>query len=124
MLIIYLATPYSHSNFQIQQDRFSLACQITAKLINQGHLVFSPIAHGHPISLHGNVATHWEHWKMLDVALLSRCDSLWVAMIQGWESSVGIKAELGIAKKLGKPIFFLCPTTLVVNPYVENCHAL
>jgi len=31
----------------------------------------------------------------------------WVAMLPGWDQSTGIKAEIEIAEKMGKPVSFV-----------------
>jgi hypothetical protein len=113
--LIYLASPYSSPTIAIQQQRYELICQIAGELILQGHVVFSPVVHGHGIAEHGNVATDWTTWGRLDLELLRRCDEVWVAMISGWDNSIGVEEEVIIAIDLGKPVGYLNPTSLKVN---------
>jgi len=34
-------------------------------------------------------------------------DEVWVLMLPGWDQSTGIKAEIEIAKKMGKSVSFV-----------------
>ena len=45
MSFIYLATPYSHKDPQVRQNRYEHACKVAGKLMEEGNLVFCPIAH-------------------------------------------------------------------------------
>ena len=69
----------------------------------RGEAVFSPIAHSHPIALHGHEGD-WETWAEFDRAVLGICTSLTVLMLDGWEQSRGIAAERIIAQDLALPI--------------------
>ena len=43
---------------------------------------------------------------------MSRCDELWCLTLDGWDKSVGVRAEVELARTLGKPVALLCPQTL------------
>lgn len=104
--MIYLASPYSHADANIRQRRFEVACRAAAKLICQGQTVFSPIAHSHAICAYG-VPLDWRFWERHDRRYLEACDEVVVLLIDGWRESVGVQAEIAIARKLGKPITYL-----------------
>lgn len=104
--IIYLASPYSHSDPAVRQARYEKACQIVAFLIQKGYLVFSPIVHSHPCTHYGLPTDH-TFWDRYDRAFLERCDELWILAIDGWQISKGIHAEIQMAKEFSKPIAFL-----------------
>jgi hypothetical protein len=69
--------------------------------MNQGLMVYSPIAHRHPGALLGLYPIGWEYWKDFDTLILSRCDALFVLMLDGWRESSGVKAEIQIAESRG-----------------------
>lgn len=69
---------------------------------------FRPVAHSHPIAQHG-VPTTWQFWAMVDREYLSKCDVLAVLMLPGWHESVGVQAEIGIARELRRPVVYLSP---------------
>jgi len=106
--MIYLASPYSHPDAAVRETRFRDACRAAAKLMRLGHVVFSPIAHGHCICEHG-LPTDWRFWEPFDRSQLERCDEVVVLMLDGWRESVGVQAEIQIADEVGKPVRYLAP---------------
>ena len=108
MSSIYLASPYTHADKQIQEQRFQAACQQAASMMKTGKLVFSAIAHTHPIAAYG-LPGDWSFWQAYDLAMIRCCDELAVLQLDGWEESVGVQAEIAIAKKLSLPVSFITP---------------
>jgi nucleoside 2-deoxyribosyltransferase len=111
MLLIYLASPYSHADVRVRQHRFEVACQAAAALLRAGVAVFSPIAHSHPIARFG-LPTSWDYWARLDREYLARCDVLAVLTLVGWRESVGVQAEIALARELGLPVVYVAPEDL------------
>jgi nucleoside 2-deoxyribosyltransferase len=109
--MIYLASPYTHSDVQVREWRFREACRAAAGLLRAGITVFSPIAHSHPIAAFG-MPTSWDFWSQVDRDYLSRCDALAVLTLPGWRESVGVQAEIGLAGQLGLPVVFVAPSDL------------
>ena len=112
--MIYLASPYSDADPAVEQARFDAVCRAAAALMRQGLLVFSPIAHSHPIARFG-LPRDWAFWQRYDIAFLAQCDELWVLMLAGWESSVGVRAEIDIAREMGKPVRLVDPVELTTE---------
>ena len=106
--MIYLASPYSHPDPAIREERFRGACQAAAAFLRTGRAIFSPIAHSHPLVEFG-LPTDWEFWKRCNTEHLERCDEVVVLTLDGWQASVGVQAEIRIAQELGKPVSFLAP---------------
>jgi hypothetical protein len=106
--MIYLASPYSHPDAAIRDERFRAACQAAASLLRSGRAVFSPIAHSHPLVEFG-LPTDWEFWQRCNVEHLQRCDELVVLTLDGWQESVGVQAEIRIARESGKPVSIMAP---------------
>lgn len=107
MTLIYLASPYSHPDYAVRMTRFVQVCALAARLIRQGYLVFSPIAHTHPIAINGDLPLGFDYWEQFDTRLIGVCDEVWVYKLPGWEQSVGIQAEISIAAELGKPVSYV-----------------
>lgn len=106
--MIYLASPYTHSDPAVEAFRFEAVCQIVADLMLQGHVVISPIAHSHPLAVRRpEVGGKWEMWKQLDTDLVKASDELWVFTLDGWECSKGVQAEITIAESLNKPVRYV-----------------
>ena len=105
--LIYLASPYSHPDPEERERRFILVCRKCSELMASGLLIFSPIAHTHPVAVYGALPLHFDYWAEYDRRMIEVCDELAVLMIDGWKQSRGVIAELEIAKFLGKPISYL-----------------
>ena len=97
---IYLALPYTGQ----ENYSFQVANNEAGQLMKQGHIVFSPISHTHPIAVECGLPTDWDYWKVFDTAFIEWCDQLYVLCLDGWVSSKGVNAEIEIAKELGKPV--------------------
>jgi hypothetical protein len=108
--LIYLASPYTHDDETVRTQRFWQACAVAGRLMREGHKVFSPIAHSHPIALCGGLPTHWEFWKEYDEAVLESCSELWILTLPGYLESTGVAAETAIAEALGLPVRYVEPT--------------
>ncbi|HUT88951.1 MAG TPA: DUF1937 family protein [Thermoguttaceae bacterium] len=104
--MIYLASPYSHPDPAIQDQRFQTVCQVAAGMLRAGKLVFSPIAHSIPIAEHG-VPNTWAFWWGVDLEILARCDEVVVLKLPGWDRSQGVQAEVARARALGKPVSYI-----------------
>lgn len=113
--MIYLASPYSHPDPSVREQRFRAACRAAVALLHAGRVVFSPIAHSHPLAQHG-LPGNWQFWERYDRAFLERCDEVVVLMLDGWQESVGVQAEIRIARELGKPVRYLAPDLAPVSP--------
>ena len=107
--MIYLASPYSHPDTDVRQERFDAACRAAAALLRQGKTTFSPIAHSHVLCRYG-LPLDWEFWRQHDLQYLAACTEVVVLMLDGWAESVGVQAEIKIARELGKPVTFLSAT--------------
>lgn len=104
---MYLASPYSHDDSLVVEQRFEAVCRAAARLMERGTLLYSPIAHTHPIAMHGKLPTDWTYWERYDRAMINACDTLGVLMLDGWSVSRGVTAEIMIAEELDKPIEYL-----------------
>lgn len=96
--LVYLASPYSHPDPLVRVSRFKQAANIAMRLTKQGFAVYSPILASHALTDLG-MPQSWDFWKPVDERLLGVCDTLYVAMIDGWQDSVGVTAEIAYAKE-------------------------
>lgn len=102
--LTYLASPYTHPDPQIEEQRFKTVCVAAGILMNQGMFVFSPIAHCHSIANSVNLPKSYDYWKDYCELTLGQCNELIVLTIDGWEESKGIREEIKFAAKSGIPI--------------------
>jgi hypothetical protein len=110
--MVYLASPYSHPDKTVEEERFIAACKACGWLMNNVKdvtMFYSPIAHTHPISVHCTLPGHWQFWSAADETMLSRCNAIWVLCIPGFTKSTGVNAERKIAAKFGLEVRFMIP---------------
>jgi Domain of unknown function (DUF1937) len=105
--LIYLASPYSHAEEHIKQARFEQVMEATAYLLADGHFIYSPILHNHPMATRCGIPGEWSFWNEFDTVMIARCDELWVLDIEGWLESTGVQAELVIAQRRGISSYLL-----------------
>ena len=107
-MIVYLASPFTHKDTAVREARYQAACRQAAEMMRCGIVVFSPIAHSVAIAAHG-LPIEWAFWEKYDRAFLEMCDEVWVLMLDGWKTSVGVQAEIAMAMALGKQVVFVEP---------------
>ena len=107
--MIYLAGPYAHEDPKIREERFEALTQKAAELMLDGHVVFSPITHGHTIATRHDLPKTWEWWSMQDFKFLRHCSKLVILKLDGWTESVGVEAEHKAARYIGLEIEFIDP---------------
>lgn len=113
MKLIYLASPYSYKSkwkivsWAVKWYRSRMVAKIAGWLQDTypDHAFILPITMSHETIKFMNIKkSDFKTWANRDYAYLSRCDELWVARMDGWQSSEGVKAEIKYAKKLKIPI--------------------
>lgn len=113
--LCYLATPYSKYEKGLYQA-FEDACRISARLLTRGVKVYSPIAHTHPIAMHGGLdPLDHKIWLPFDEAMMRVADALVVAQMDGWRESYGVRHEITYFASECRPIVYLDPDTLNVS---------
>lgn len=104
---IYLAVPYTHISPFVRERRFEMVNYKAAELMKEGHIVFSPISHSHPIAVQENLPLTAEFWQQMNESFLDWCDSVYVYRLAGWQGSTGIQSEIEYAIKTGKPVIYI-----------------
>jgi hypothetical protein len=104
---IYLATPYSHKDPAVRESRFNAINRVAARLMKEGHVVFSPISHSHHIAIAGDTPMGFDFWESQDESFIDWCDVMFVYKAPGWEDSIGVGAEIDMALNAGKPVQFI-----------------
>ena len=104
--LYYLASPYSHKYPTVKKQRANDVTESAVKLLHHGIYTFAPISYNEPweqYSLPGD----WGFWCEFDKVFIEKCDALIVLMLDGWDRSVGVTAEIEFAKEIGKPVFYI-----------------
>jgi hypothetical protein len=108
MTIKYLAIPYSHTDDEIKDLRFEIANAVSARLMKEGEVIFSPISHSHPMVKYG-LPGDWNYWKNQDIMFLNVCSEFCVVMLEGWEESTGVSSEIAHMEQRGIDVQFIDP---------------
>lgn len=112
--LVYLATPYTKYPLGIDAA-FEASCAVTAALITLGVKVYSPIAHTHPVAVHGGLdPLDYKIWLPFNNAIIAKSDAILVAKLPTWEKSYGIGHEIELFLAAGKPVYYLDPVTMAV----------
>jgi len=107
--MIYIASPFTHSDILIERARYVLVSKYTNKLLISGVAAFSPIVYGYHFHSTYKIASDAKTWQDFNFAMLSVAESLNVYMLDGWKTSLGVRAEINRAKQLKLPISYTAP---------------
>lgn len=103
--MIYLATPYSHTEPTIREARYKQALWLTNYFLAAGQKVFSPIVYGHHITKEFSPdmyeALHWVDWNN---HVIDCCDKLWYHNLDGLLPSKGMQVEITYALSHRMPV--------------------
>src|SRR6185369_8414115 len=123
--MIYLASPHSHTLSSVRQDRYQEALECTSFLIENGFWVYSPIVASHNLPCNNDESNiSWEFWKEFDTEFINRMDEVWVLQIlEATRYSVGVRAEVELAKKLGKKIVSIWKNPSIIRNAIQNVEA-
>jgi hypothetical protein len=113
--LCYLGTPYRKYRHGLG-GAYVHAAELAGRLLKTGaYKIYCPIVHSHPIALHAGLDfTDMSIWGPLNRLMMSRCDRLLVAHMDGWEESDGLAQEIAYFMEAGAPIFDLDPLTLTM----------
>lgn len=112
----YLATPYSKYRRGLFYA-YMAAKEISEELSIHGIVHYCPIAASHEWSWKFDVnADDYDFWNEANLIWMKRArGGILVAEMDGWQDSTGIRHELGMFEKWGRPCLLL-PLELVVRP--------
>lgn len=109
MKTVYLASPYSHRNRSVEVKRYLDVTKVAALLTRDlGVPMFLPITQSYKmVEMIPALGGSFEKWKKIDLTWVGRSDELWVVMLDGWDKSIGVLAEIRHAKRLKKKIRYI-----------------
>jgi len=102
--MIYLASPYSHPDPEVQEARYRANLAAAVALSRKGDGVFSPVAYGHALMEAGGAVLTWDAWMALDLRVLVMASEVVALLLPGWRESRGLAAEVGMADRHGIPV--------------------
>lgn len=119
--VIYLATPYTHPSPAVREARYDAATDYAAAFWAGGYGVYSPITQTHEAAKRRALPQEWEFWAEQCRTFLGVCSRLVVLALPGWRESVGVRAELRIARELEIPCSLLRPTAKIRCSACPEC---
>ena len=113
--LLYVGSPYRKFKLGMGQAAKQVA-KITARLTISGLPVYSPIAHGHMLSIYGGIhPSANELWEKINSPFMEMSGAIVVAKMDGWEESDGLADEIRQFQAVKKPVFYLDPHSLLVS---------
>jgi len=109
MELLYLASPYTHADESVMEKRHLETCYAARDMMTEWRNVYSPILHNHFMAKMGGLPVDFDYWMNVDFDMIKRCDALVVLMLDGWEDSKGIKAEVDFATSIGLKVHYIKP---------------
>lgn len=103
---VYLASPYTSPDPAIREQRYHAACRAAGAMMAEGMVVYSPIAHSHPVEVHIGAQQSHEFWMRQCVPLLRMSEGVVVLKLDGWAESRGVRYEIDLAHKLLLPVCY------------------
>lgn len=114
--LVYLATPYTLYEEGLD-EAFREACRIANILIVRGVRCFSPIAHGHSLSVETGLSPGAiSLWYWYNNGFMNKSDCMVIGAMTGWNASRGVAHEIDRFKAMVKPIYLLNPHTHMIEP--------
>ena len=107
--LVYLASPYSHKDMEVVENRVRIITAILSELtliFGKRVIFYSPIVHSHPIQQMINESPEMSIEKEpdyigIDKEMIKRVQLVCFVKIEGWEESEGMKAEKEFCDQVG-----------------------
>lgn len=94
MSFIYVASPYTHESPQVREDRYLQVGYYFIHLLSKKKFPYSPIVANHHIAKEFGLKHKAVDWMAYNFAMLSSASELHILMLDGWNESVGVLAEI------------------------------
>jgi hypothetical protein len=102
--LVYLMAPYSSV---ADKDRLMKVLYTVAHDFMRNHpgaVVVSPLFYHYSVGIVPGVDGDWQFWENYSINLLRKCDGTIMVQIDGWENSIGVKAETELQIRLNIPV--------------------
>lgn len=105
--MIYLASPYSHADDSVREQRYRETVRVNAALLARGRFVYSPIVHCHAMAETHTLPTDYEFWKNFNHHMIERSNAVYFLMLPEWQHSKGMYGEMQYADMSGKACYMV-----------------
>jgi hypothetical protein len=101
--MIYLASPYSHPDQAVVEQRVLQTMEVFHYLckFSPDRAIFSPILQCHETAKNFKMPTDAKFWQDYNTGFLRIATTVVVACLPDWEQSLGVKQEVELALQLG-----------------------
>jgi hypothetical protein len=114
--IEYLGLPYTDMDPTMEDWRADISDRIAADLfLREGRIIFAPISAWHHIARKYRLPGTFEYWAKFDEEFIKVSNKLLIITLPGWNESVGVNAEINLAKKYNVPVEYIDPV-----PYLKQ----
>ena len=108
--LVYVAAPYSRVPDKKElMERIADFCGYYM-IKHPGEYAITGLVHHYAAVQRPELGTDYRFWEEFCVGFIKRSEKLVVLMIDGWDSSTGVNAEINLAKRLNIPIEYWLPT--------------
>jgi len=104
---VYIASPYSHPEALIREERYLRASFYLMQKLKRREWAYSPIVHCHELAKIWGMPGDAKFWEEYDFAMIRGARAIEVLRLDGWQESVGVKAEIEYATSIGVPITYV-----------------
>jgi hypothetical protein len=101
--LIYVASPYGHTDKEVVQHRMEEVYGYMAFAMERGDHCITPLFM-HEIVLRHEMPDDFDFWQAYCFNLLARCDEMHILCLKGWTESVGVTAEIEFCRANNIPI--------------------
>lgn len=118
---VYIASPFTYKTnipFLRSLVEFYRFYKVS-KIAGQLEAIFPDCAFILPITmsyitqkLHSTLGSEFSAWAHTDYTYITQCREIWVIVMDGWDKSIGVLAEIKFAKKHKKVIRYFSPSDL------------
>lgn len=103
----YLASPYTHSDPLVREERYLRTMKVLADRLKRGEWTYSPIVHCHELAKTFRMPVEHDFWLDYDRTMILAADRFLVLRLEDWELSRGIKSEIEYALQVGKRVEYI-----------------
>lgn len=101
----YLASPYTHEDPAVVEQRVELAHQYYSEFTVHGLHIHNATYESHRAARTHKLPTHYQFWLAHNSAFIIPSAGVIVAEIDGHEQSNGVRSEIEEARRLGLPVY-------------------
>jgi len=106
---VYLTAPYGHRSPTVRNLRYLAVLQETARLTNEGLVVYAPIIHAHELYNRHRITAGDDVTLKRRRAFLLHARELRVLKLPGWAFAPAVQAEAELAEAHHIPVLYIDP---------------